>query len=134
MMQLRILIQQSGPTHTVASELELKRALQDAALQANSVGQLNIIFLYGPNEHHLSLVVGGDETVVGFNYGHGDPPYYASEGVVEGEGPVLTAYVSLEHHTEFPRRLVVPMELGRAAALEFLATGERPTVVKWVEA
>lgn len=132
-MELRILIQQSGPTHTVASVLELEKTLEDAALQANSVGRLNVIFLYGPNKDHLSLVVGGNETVVGFNYGHGDPPYYASEGVGEGEEPVFTAYVSLEHHTEFPRHWVVPMELGRTAAREFLATGERPTVVNWVE-
>jgi hypothetical protein len=118
---------------TVSSIAELDQALQDAALQAKSVALLNIIFLYAPNEDHLSLVVGSDETVVGFNYGHGDPPYYASEGEINADEPVLTAYVSLEHHTEFPRRWVVPMELGRRAAVEFLATGERPRAVKWAE-
>lgn len=117
----------------VTSILELEGTLQEAASQAKSVERLNVIFLYGPNEDHLSLVVGGDETVLGFNYGHGDPPYYASEGASEGDEPVLTAYVNLEHHTEFPRRWVVPMELGARAAAEFLATGERPTAVKWVE-
>jgi hypothetical protein len=107
--------------------------MQQAALQAKSVGRLNVIFLYGPNEDHLWLVVGADETVLGFNYGHGDPPYYVSEGTDEADEPLLTAYVSLDHHTEFPRRWVVPMELGGRAATEFLATGERPTAVKWVE-
>src|SRR5688500_11440325 len=116
MIALRIAIQEQVPARTVTSPLELEGMLQDAALQAKSVGRLNIIFLYGPNGDHLSLVVGGDETVLGFNYGHGDPPYYTSDGADEGAEPMLTAYVGLEHHTEFPRRCVVPMELGRRAA------------------
>jgi hypothetical protein len=133
MIELRIAIQEQVPARVVTSLLELERILQEAALQAKSVGRLNIIFLYGPSGDHLSLVVGGDETVLGFNYGHGDPPYYASDGADEGAEPVLTAYVGVEHHTEFPRRWVVPMKMGIRAAAEFLATGERPTGIKWVE-
>jgi hypothetical protein len=133
MSQLRVMMQERVPMRTVSSIPELEQALHDAALQAKGAGLLNIIFLYAPNEDHLSLVVGGDETVVGFNYGHGNPPYFASEGESEAAEPVLTAYVSLEHHTEFPRRCVVPMELGRRAAVEFLSSGERPRAVRWAE-
>jgi hypothetical protein len=107
--------------------------LRDAASQANAAGKLNIIFLYAPNQDHLTLVVGCDETVVGFNFGHGDPPYYVSRGATDFDDPVLTAFVGLEHHTEFPRRWVVPMNVGKQAASEFLATGQRPTIVEWDE-
>lgn len=81
----------------------------------------------------MTLVVGGEETVIGFNYGHGDPPYYASLGAAEADSPILTAYVGLEHHTEFPRRWVVPFDVGKQAASEFLATGKRPRALNWVE-
>jgi hypothetical protein len=133
MNELRVMIQEGVSMRTVNSISELDQALQDASSQARSAGLLNIIFLYAPNDDHLSLVVGGDETVVGFNYGHGDPPYCASKGETDADDPVLTAYVSLEHHTEFPRRWVVPMELGHRAAVEFLTSGERPRAIRWAE-
>lgn len=49
------------------------------------------------------------------------------------DASVLTAYVGLAHHTEFERRWVVPSAVGRAAARQFLATGERPDAVSWTE-
>jgi hypothetical protein len=52
--------------------------------------------------------------------------------VATTDEPVLTAFVGLVHHTEFPRRWVVPALVGRKAAREFLATGTRPTSVEWV--
>lgn len=81
----------------------------------------------------MSVVVGGEETVVGYNYGHGDPPYYASVDEAHLDNPVLTAYLGLEHHTEFPRRWVVPIAAGKKAAREFLATGKRPESITWTE-
>jgi hypothetical protein len=111
----------------------LDAALDKASLEARAKGRLNIIILGAPNRDWLSLVVGGEETVVGFNYGHGNPPYYASVGAEQADAPVLTAFMGLEHHTEFPRRWVVPDSAGRQAAREFLLTGERPSSLHWVE-
>jgi hypothetical protein len=133
MKHLRALVREDASPTTLETSEALDRLLSEATAEAHSAGLLNIIFLYGPNDDHISLVVGGDETVVGFNYGHGDPPYYASKGAGDSDDPVLTAYVSLKHHTEFPRRWVVPAEAGRRAAVEFLTTGARPTSLEWVE-
>jgi len=133
MIELRAAIQDRAPERLVNNDEELEAALSDAWAAATAAGKLNIIFLYAPNGDHLTLVIGAEETVVGFNYGHGDPPYYASMGASAEDAPVLTAYVGLEHHTEFPRRWVVPFCVGKQAAHEFLATGERPGAVCWVE-
>lgn len=133
MNELRALVYQDEPLRTLTSVEALNDLLREAAAEAKAAGRLNIITLYGPNDDELCLVVGSDETVMGFTHGHGNPPYYASEGAVDDDDPVLTAYVGLEHHTEFLRRWVVPMALGELAAAEFLTTGRRPASVRWTQ-
>jgi hypothetical protein len=132
MIEIRAIVEEPGPERMLKSVAELEQTLSDAASQAQAARLLNVVFLHAPNGDQLSLVVGGDETVLGFNHGHGNPPYYASAGQATADEPVLTAYAGLVHHTEFPRRWVVPMSTGRLAATEFLATGTRPTSVEWV--
>ena len=117
----------------VDSSIALEVTLDQADLEARSLGLLNVVMLTAPNHDQLSIVIGGQETVVGYNYGHGNPPYYVSSGVASVDVPVLTAYIGLEHHTEYPRRWVVPIASGRNAAREFLATGQRPQCIDWAE-
>jgi hypothetical protein len=133
MVVLRAVIEEGADDRTVSSASELEQVIVDAAVHARNRGVLNIVSLYAPTGDNLSIVVGGDESVVGFNYGHGDPPYYASRGRTAEAEPVLTAYVGLAHHTEFPRFWVIPMDLGSDAAVEFLQTGQRPECIAWVE-
>jgi len=133
MIELRATIKDRAPAVIVRTPESLESTLDQASEEARAVGRLNIVLLSAPNQDWLSLVVGSDETVVSFNYGHGDPPYYASVGESQQDEPVLTAFVGLEHHTEFPRRWVVPSSAGRRAAQEFLATGKQPTSLKWEE-
>jgi len=133
MSEIRAIVQEQVPERVLRSAAELDQTLSEAAAQAQAAHLLNIVFLSAPNGNQLSLVVGGDETVLGFNHGHGSPPYYASAGGITSDEPVLTAYAGLVHHTEFPRHWVVPMSTGRRAATEFFSTGARPTSVEWVE-
>ena len=133
MNELHALVYEDEPLRPLRSVEELKELLREAAAEAKAVERLNIITLAAPNGDHLYFVVGSDETVMGFTHGHLDPPYYASEGAIDSDDPVLTAYVGLVHHTEFPRRWVVPMALGEAAVAEFLTTGQRPASIRWVE-
>jgi hypothetical protein len=133
MGELRAFILEDQPERVLRSDAELSQTLDEAAAQAREAKMLNIIHLSAPNGDHLSLVVGGHETVLCFNYGHGNPPYFASSGIAEADEPFLTAFASLMHHTEFSRRSVVPMSEGRRAASEFLLTGVRPSAVKWME-
>jgi hypothetical protein len=133
MVSIRASIYDRAPEIILSDVDALDAALDKASVEARARGRLNIIVLGAPNHDWLSLVVGGNETVVGFNYGHGNPPYYASSGKDQTDWPVFTAFMGLEHHTEFPRRWVIPDAAGRQAAREFLLTGERPSSLQWVE-
>ena len=79
------------------------------------------------------MVVGGDETVLGFTSGSGSPPYYASRGESDGVEPVMTCYLHSAHHTEFPRHAVIDREAGLAAAVDFFEHGELPRCIQWQE-
>jgi Immunity protein Imm1 len=116
----------------VSTADELDRMIAMAAEEAQARGKLNIIFLDAPDGNELSLVVGGDETVLGFVHGHRDPPYYATRGATADLHPVMTCYVGLAHHTEFPRRHVISYAEGLAAAREFAVTGSLPRSVEWI--
>jgi hypothetical protein len=133
MVTIRASLYDRAPELILSDVNALDAVLNKASIEARAKGKLNIVVLGAPNRDWLSLVVGGDETVVGFNYGHGNPPYYASVGKDQTDEPVFTAFMGLEHHTEFPRRWVVPDAVGRQAAREFLLTGERPSSLQWVE-
>jgi hypothetical protein len=112
---------------------QLDAVLTRAAAEARSRGLLNLVFLEAENGDFLGLVVGGEETVLCFDFGHGDPPYYASRGASSNIEPLLTCYLSLEHHTEFPRKNVIPAAEGRLAAHEFLKAGALPQCIEWEE-
>lgn len=128
-----IAVRVHGNVATRASTIEeLDRLIAMAAEEAQARGMLNIIFLDAPNGNELSLVVGGDETVLGFVHGHRDPPYYATRGDTADLRPVMTCYIGLAHHTEFPRMHVISYAEGLAAAHEFAATGSLPRSVEWI--
>src|SRR5262245_15546081 len=80
MVQLRAEIEQGRPMTIVADIDRLEATLRDAAEQSRSRGRLNIIFLYAPTDDYLTLVVGGEETVIGFNRANNAPPYFVSSG------------------------------------------------------
>lgn len=129
-MQARISVRERQPWIEASSADELDRAIEDAIAEAQSANMLNIVFVETPNGNELSIVLGGDETVVQFTYASLDPPYLVSRGKSGQEEPVMTAYVSLNHHTEFPRKWVIPMEDGRAALQEFVRTSLPPTNIE----
>lgn len=92
-----------------------------------------MVILKADNGNELSLVVGGDETVLGFTGAHLDPPYYASKGKDEGDGALMVCFLFFEHHTEFPRPWVIPFPAGLCAVHEFYRTGRLPACIEWVE-
>jgi hypothetical protein len=132
-MHALVIVDEDREPVGVTTVAEVEQALGFASEEACTQGMLNIIYIEAENGDALTLVVGGDETVLGFTYGHGDLPSYASRGPVADDRPLLTAYVSFKHHTEFPRRWVIPMQMGMSAAKEFVETGNLPTCVSWAE-
>ena len=128
------MISEAGPPLIARDEAELRMSLDVAAEAAVSADRLGVVVLTAPNGNDMTLVVGGPDTVLGFTYGHGLPPYYVSVGAERDESPLLTAYYLLGHHTEFARDGVIPLTLGVRAAMEFLATQDLPGCVRWREA
>jgi hypothetical protein len=132
-MKMKITVYEDKPSIEIQDIASVNEVISSASEEAHAKGLLNVIFVEADNGNYLTLVVGGDETVLGFNYGHLDPPYYASKGNNENDEPVMTAYVSLRHHTEFPGKWVLSMQEGMLAVQEFCETGELPKCIKWTE-
>ena len=107
-MPLRITIHDAVEPTMVANRNQLEAALEAASEEARAKGLLSAVILEGENGNSITMVVGGEETVLGFDYGHLDPPYYASKGESDQNEPLLTCFLTFEHHTKFPRRNVIP--------------------------
>jgi len=134
MPSARLRVRDPGDDLVVSSRGDLDALLDAAAAEARTRALLNVVVLIAGNGNELSLVVGSTETVLGFSSCGPPLAHYASLGTTQTTEPLFTAYVALSHHTEFPRRFVIPASQGRAAAIEFLETGTRPTSVTWVPA
>ena len=130
-MEAQITLYEHEPPVEVHSITELDTTINAAAAYARAQGRPNIIFVETTNGNSLSMVVGAEETVLCFNYGHQDPPYFVSQGDLNTDEPVFTAFVTMEHHTEFLRRNVIPLAAGRAALREFLRDADLPKSVSW---
>ena len=77
----------------------------------------------------LSIVVGGDETVVTYE-GSIDPPYFISIGDSERQGlsqPFFHGRQGVEHLA----KNLVPFASALRAVSEFLEEGGRPTALSW---
>jgi hypothetical protein len=133
MSALSVTIRQGKPAVVANDSAALLSLIAEAASESEKVGRACIIDAVSERGDVLSLVVGGTETVLGFTPADNEPPYFASRGQSSSIEPLFTCYLHFEHHTEFPRHAVIPYELGLAAALQFLQTGERPSIVQWQE-
>lgn len=123
---------QEGETISARSRQELAELLAAAGQLAKSRDMLAIVTLESEAGATLSIVVGGEETVLAFD-GSFDPPYFASKGASDEKEPYLECYLHFDHHTEISRDHVVPFSVGEQAAYEFLETGVRPECVQWQE-
>ncbi len=130
---MRITVRENEPPVEARDIASVDEVISSAGEEARAKGVLNVVFIEAESGNYLTLVVGGDETALGFNYAHQGPPYYASKGMDERDEPVMTAFLALEHHTEFLRRWVVPMEVGVSAVGEFCETGDLPKSIEWME-
>jgi hypothetical protein len=132
-VDLSIIVHDAENAVRVLMVTELDRVIHMACEEARALKILNIISLQAANGNDLSLVVGGDYTVPSFVYGHHNPPYYARRGTQACTHTVMTCYVGLVHHTEFPRKYIIAFEKGAIAAHEFAESGTLPQSIEWIE-
>ncbi|WP_420965503.1 Imm1 family immunity protein [Bradyrhizobium sp. B120] len=132
-MDLSIVVHDAEKAVRVSTVVDFDRAINKARDEARTLGRLNLISIQTSNGNDLALVVGGKETVLAFEYGHHNPPYYVSRGDQARTQPVMTCYVGLAHHTEFRRQHVIPYEKGLRAAREFAESETLPKSIEWIE-
>ena len=132
-MEALVTIHENEAPARVTTAAELDEILRLASDEARARGMLNVIFIEARDRNTLMMVVGGDETVLGFTYGYRKPRYYESRGAVAEDEPILTGYASLTHPIAFPRRCVIPLDAGMRALHEFVEIGALPTCVSWAE-
>lgn len=130
-MVLRIKIREGETPLTAKDATQLDEALGQAAEEARKRGILGAVLIEGANGNTITMVVGGDETVLGFDYGQPNPCYYASRGASDADAPTMTCYFTMQHHTEFSRKYVIPVGDGVKAVHQFLDSGDLPTCIKW---
>ena len=133
MLVMRIVIHETELPYEVHTVADLDEAIGSATAEACHKGLLSIVELKADNGNTMNIVLGGNETVLTFRDGHGDPPYYASKGTATEDEPVMTAFMFLVHHTEFPRHCVIPLSPGLSALREFFQSGTLPTFIQWSE-
>ena len=107
--------------------------MRDTADEACTSGILTAITIDSENGSHLVIVLGEDETVFTFDSARGVPPFYASRGEGNKDEPIFTCYLNFEHHSEFPRKSVIPMAEGWRAVQEFVDCTALPKCVNWEE-
>ena len=131
-LSARVTILDDKPPIAVDDGLQLDDALREAENEARARGLLGVIIIEAANKNSITMLVGSStETVLGFDYRHG--PYYASKGISNEVEPVITCYLTFAHHTEFPRKFVIPVADGVEAVKEFIGSGELPTCITWEE-
>lgn len=130
-MTVSVAVHDKTPPVVAGDEGALRQLLQSAQAEAAEAHKLNVVILESPNGSTLGIVVGGTDSVLTFARADNMPPYLISRGTTEDVEPVLTCYVGLEHHTEFPRWSVVPLSRAMRGAMEFLSTGLPPRCIEW---
>jgi hypothetical protein len=132
-LSLRITSHEDGPSVAIRDATHLDEVLKTASEEARTRDKLNGVIIESNEGNRLLLVVGGEETVLVFNYSGEDPPYYASKGASNKDEPLMTCFITFQHHTEFSRQHVIPFTEGVRAVHEFLATDDLPRCINWEE-
>jgi hypothetical protein len=79
----------------------------------------------------LGIGLGTPGSVLSFKESD-EPPYFVSVGRPDALDKDVGFYFQ-GRWSEFSERSLVPLELARKAARQFLSTGQRPDVVEWEE-
>jgi hypothetical protein len=92
-MQLRITIREEESPVTIQNAVQLNEVLRSASEQARTRKMLGAILLEADNGNVMTMVVGGEETVLGFDYDGPDGLNYASKGPCKDDEPIMTCFL-----------------------------------------
>jgi hypothetical protein len=134
MQPLAIKLQPGRRPIVAESQSELLDALNSGDRLADETGRPGLVSLAAANGNTLSLVVGGTDTVLLFDYAGADAPHFLSRGAGEAESPWFECFLHFTERRALPRWAVIPRELAISAVEEFAASNELPQVIEWAAA
>ena len=73
-MALRITTRQDKPPVTVEDDRQLDEVLDAASAEARTGKVLGAVLIEADNGNAMTMVVGGEDTVFSFDYGHRNSP------------------------------------------------------------
>ncbi len=79
----------------------------------------------------MSIILGGEESVLNYSSANGDPPYFVSLGNAAAKGSFLYDFMGEE--TEGCTRNLVPYETARNVLNHYVVTGELSKAIAWEE-
>ena len=133
-MALKIKTRVDAAPLAVEDATQLHEALRQAAEEARKREILGAVLIEAGNGNVITMVVGGDETVLGFDdFSDPDLRCYASRGASDADEPIMTCYLAMHHHTEFLRKNVIPLSDGVKAVRQFLSSDGLPKCISWEE-
>jgi hypothetical protein len=130
MNNIRVQYSDNEPIIEVSSADKLEHLLDDITFKTNS-GYPAVVFVT-VNDHRVILGIGQEESFLQIESEVGDPPYLTTIGDPDAQG-VMAFYLFGDHHTEIPRRNLIPEAKARKALLEWVRTGILSKEVEWEE-
>lgn len=128
----KILVQHSETEQLieVSNANELDQVLDDITSNA-SPDFPTIVYVYA-HGYQFSLGLGNEKSFIHVELESGEPPYFITVGESNTEG-VSAFYLFEKHHTEIPRRNLIPINTAREVLNKWIQTETRPTKVEWEE-
>ena len=118
------------PEISIGNDDQLDRAL--GLVTQRLPPKWSTIVMLRSTEYTLTFALGSSESFVQLSRADDEPPYLATVGDPTAKGQA-TFYFLGEHHTEIPRRHLIPAVMARDVIREFVTTGRRSAAIPWEE-
>jgi hypothetical protein len=121
---------ETEPGISVDDPEQLDRAVE-TILKRSSADRPTIAQIRG-DDYTLTFGLGASESFVQTSEADDEPPYFVTVGDADAEGERVFHFMGV-HHTEIPRRHIVPTSVALEIVREFFRTCRRSAAVPWEE-
>jgi hypothetical protein len=126
----RVQWSEQEPVLEASSADELGRILDQVGLHASWEAP-TIVFVEA-HDYRVLVGLGCKKSFLQFEPESGDPPYLVTVGDAGAQG-LVAFYLFGNHHTEIPRRYLIPAARAREVLKEWIQTAVRPSSLEWDE-
>jgi len=125
--KVRLSWAEDAPPVVVASADELFAQIERLGSPSDSESRAVKITAH---DQELIVGLGSSGSFIQVSAASGDPPYHVVVGESLDEDGV-DFYLHGQHHTQIPRRLIIPWAAAQRVIREWIATGKRSRAVSW---